>query len=160
MKLPPIRDLSCAAIEEKPRDVDWSEGYGETWECQEYAACEKCRAVLDATTGESRHNRIDPESDCDGYVAPSEGPMMNFFYPLPSGAHDPAALAYLPVCLVTLNDEPGLALTGGGMDLSWEICEAYMRLGYLPPVHFADLPHMAGKRLDARQFWIFAGASR
>ncbi len=30
------------------------------------------------------------------------------------------------------------------MDLSWEICEAFLRLGYLPPATFADLPRMAG----------------
>jgi len=35
------------------------------------------------------------------------------------------------------------------MDLSWQICEAYMRLGFYPPIHFR-LPRMAGKTLTAR----------
>jgi hypothetical protein len=39
----------------------------------------------------------------------------------------------------------GLALTGGGMDLSWQICDAFVAAGYLPPFHFCrGLPTMAG----------------
>jgi hypothetical protein len=39
------------------------------------------------------------------------------------------------------------------MDFSWQICEAFMRLGFLPPVHFANLPGLAGvgNRPDERK---------
>jgi len=77
-------------------------------------------------------------------------PQMNYAYPLPGGA-DPGSLQaeliehHLPLCVVELDGEPVMALTGGGMDLSWEICRAYMVAGFMPPYHWAKrLPAMAG----------------
>ncbi len=79
----------------------------------------------------------------------AEGPMMNYWYPLPAVEDDPvqsaADLADLPLCVVRVEDEWGIALTGGGEDLTWEIVEAYLRLGQLPPRHFADLPGQADR---------------
>jgi hypothetical protein len=46
------------------------------------------------------------------------------------------------------------------MDLSWEIAESYMCLGYLPPVHFSDLPLLAGSSLNTRRKWIVAAMRR
>ena len=83
---------------------------------------------------------------CDGYVI-SEGPMMNFFYPVDITDCELAAqqIEHLPLCVVEMRDgSTGLALTGGGMDMSDSICLAYMALGYLPPTHFAYLPRFAG----------------
>lgn len=77
-------------------------------------------------------------------------PMMNYAYPLPGWRDDPEAfqsdiITNTSCCIVMLDDEPVLALTGGGMDLSWDICKAYTILGLLPPLHFArNLPRMAG----------------
>lgn len=83
--------------------------------------------------------------------------MMNYAYELPnrgtyavkrSSGRIAAALAGLPLCVVegeALSGERSLALTGGGMDLSWEICEAYIRLGFAPPTEHADLPAMANR---------------
>jgi hypothetical protein len=84
------------------------------------------------------------------------GPMMNDAYEIPDrvfdNGRDPsyaaAQLAHLPLCIVeidTFDASYHLALTGGGMDFSWEICEAYIRLGYAPPTKHADLPAMAGR---------------
>ncbi len=78
-----------------------------------------------------------------------EGPMMNYRYEVDLnriGSMEDAAFALkdVPLCIVDMEGDHYLALTGGGMDLSWEICEAYMRLGYLPPTHFARLPRYAG----------------
>jgi hypothetical protein len=84
-------------------------------------------------------------------ISEAEGPMMNYWYPLEGISDETEAseaalgLSGLPLCVVEVDGSYGLALTGGGMDLSWEIAEAYVRLGMLPPVHFADLPSMAGK---------------
>ncbi len=138
--------LNCDAVEQKPRDYDFSQGYPEKWECFEAARCDKCnKAVL--VSGESHHNEIE-KTECDGYLY-GEGPMMNYYYPLPGFKMDPQEAAKLivdlPLCLVYFPDteEYALALTGGGMDLSWEICAAYMKVGYWPPTHFR-LPGMAG----------------
>ena len=90
-----------------------------------------------------------PPTEWDG----SEGPMMNWAYPIVLvGRMDQVdaarAIVDLPLCLV---DHPDhglvLALTGGGMDLSWDICRAYVALGQLPPMHFTP-PRFGGLRLD------------
>lgn len=79
----------------------------------------------------------------------AEGPMMNYFWPVHNRGNleeMAVSIADLPLCVVEFEDsgEIGLALTGGGMDLSWEIAEAYIRLGYRPPVSL-DLPGMSGR---------------
>lgn len=103
-----------------------------------------------------------------------DGPMMNYSYDLPiefplhADAHDAAgAIADLPLCIITegegggpFSDSPALALTGGGMDLSWQICQAYCRLGYLPPIVYCDLPDMgqcyAGRMGDTDRYVVAA----
>lgn len=78
----------------------------------------------------------------------SEGPMMSYWYAL-YRVPDPVSLARdlagLPLCVVNVEGTDGLALTGGGMDLTWEIAEAFMIAGYLPPADHLDLPRMAGR---------------
>lgn len=83
----------------------------------------------------------------------AEGPMMNYWYVLENNrfgdeidrAYSMATkLAGLPLCVVLLDDAIGLALTGGGMDLSWEIAEAHLRLGYSVP-SWIDLPLMVDR---------------
>lgn len=74
-------------------------------------------------------------------------PMMNYIYPLPDHFEVPEDIRDRLCCctVVEINDQHYLALTGGGMDLSWEIVETYIRLGLLPPVHFCELPAMTGR---------------
>lgn len=90
-------------------------------------------------------------------------PLMSYYYPLPDldSDTDPAVIEDLPLVIVEFLDDNayGLALTGGGMDLSWEICEAFTRLGYLPPFHFCRLPLMAGKKDNERNRAILAACS-
>lgn len=125
---------------------------GETWEAW------RCANVDCERFG----SEIEPE---DG------GPMMNYSYALPSksfgsnGGYDQSdaeKIAHLPLCIVTFEDtgNQALALTGGGMDLSWEICEAFMLLGHLPPLAYCDLPRMAGMDMDERRRWVLAGCLR
>lgn len=104
------------------------------------------------------HVIVDP-SECDGHVSQAEGPMMNYFYPVDIKSCEDAAklLADSCLCVVEMRDgTTGLALTGGGMDLSWEICAAFIKIGFLPPVHFADLPSMGGKTLTKENRLIVA----
>ena len=98
-------------------------------------------------------------AECDTVIDPTEGPMMNFLYPCPLRDLRVAArqVAHLPVCVVQFDHgETGFALTAGGMDLSWEICGAYVACGFLPPTSFSNLdpPYshaLVGWRLDVFQ---------
>lgn len=81
--------------------------------------------------------------------AESFQPMMSYYYPLPGlSSRMTAETAQEEImgtaCVIALvNDEPVLALAGGGMDLSPSICKAYVLLGYYPPLHFAEgLPRL------------------
>ncbi len=147
----PIRDLNHWAIDAQSRKMDWSEGWTETW---------------DVVYPNGWDVKGDDEHETDELI-----PMMNYFYPLPGflyrweGSEGEAALLIqknVPLTIVLLsnenkNDRYGFALTGGGMDLTWEICEAYMLLGYLPPLTFAArLPRMA-QRLTLNRRWVIAG---
>jgi len=157
-----IKSLRCDAVSASSSRVDWAEAWRQSYDEDGYheaQRCDCCKVAL-CVHGEASHKDLDTDSDCPGSLGTSEGPMMNFFYPCPIGDPEAAALAIvdLPLCVVQHGDEPGLALTGGGMDLTWAICEAYMVLGYLPPADFAGrLPAMCGRGTSARDRWIAAG---
>lgn len=92
------------------------------------------------------------------YQYGAEGPMMNYWYSLGDvrsgygaaqiGGWNHTAdeidtaykLRHVSLCLVEVDETFGLALTGGGMDLTWQIVEAYTLLGYLPPAKFCRPP--------------------
>lgn len=161
MKRGAVRNMSCDAIDAKPIDYDWTKGYGETWECVEASHCQECNAVVIGREGD-RHSDVDDESECPGHIG-GEGPMMSYYYPLAIEDTDAAArvIVDLPLCVVTVDGTTGLALTGGGMDLTWPICEAFMLLDHLPPLHFASkLPRMSGRGTSKRDRWIAAGCIR
>lgn len=83
-----------------------------------------------------------------------DAPVMSYRYPIHlerfdgSASEAAAKLDGLPLCLIEDIEEGEfyLALTGGGMDLSAEICRAYIALGQRPPVHFCRVPRMAGRK--------------
>lgn len=122
-------DLSCEVIGEKPRYFNFAEGYPERWEL--------------AVTPD--------EEDEDSYM-----PMMNYLYPLGENfeVSDDWKDKLVSMTIVQVDEEFYLALTGGGMDMSWEICESYINLGYYPPTHFCQLPHMAGWKETQRSRYI------
>lgn len=93
---------------------------------------------------------------------PDRQPASNVFWPCPIFHNpDPAERLTpeqmaaqlerqnLPVTVVQLEEDPEeeptyyFAPTGGGMDLSWEIAEAYVICDALPPVELSDLPSIA-----------------
>jgi len=86
-------------------------------------------------------------------------PMMNY-YPLPDGFDIPDNVQELLVCTTIVrfeaDDKLALVLTGGGMNLSWEICESYINLGLYPPVHFARLARMCGRGESENDLRIMA----
>lgn len=142
--------LYVDTVDAKPVDMDWQELAGEYGEGFSYTEATRCDDCGEIVTGSGY---VEHECPGDGGGISGEfreilleGPMMNYAYPLPDfpEALNVEALADLPLCLVNIAGSRFLALTGGGMDLSWEICEAFMRLGFSPPAHFArDLPAMA-----------------
>lgn len=161
-----IDRLNCSAIEVTPRPIDWQKAIGENmegWRAFEAFECPECkRTVVCSSLGECECRDVlaeveEPGEDGDPpFEVPNtcrgtmytEGPMMSYWYPVRIDDCEEAAklIAHLPLCVVEFEDgDTGLALTGGGMDLSWEIAEAFIVLGYWPPVHFCDLPKMGGR---------------
>ncbi len=156
------KSLRTDAIAARPVDFDWSKGIGERWELV-YPDPEKWTDKYrrewwgEHSTGEGADDDEAAELDAlrdliqenpSGYE-----PMMSYYYPLPGFDGDASAAqatldnAGVGACIVAEVDGAAvLALAGGGMDLSWDICRAYIALGYYPPVHYAGkLPKMAGE---------------
>lgn len=171
-QLPAVSELYFGQTGCKPISYDWQANpYIEKWEYYAASKCEKCGEIVVGRGGEN-HCDIDQDSECDGYIPSNDGPMMSYYYPLDvRDSFDPREaaklLVHLPLVIVEFQEgemsptgDYALALSGGGMDLSWEICEAFMRLGYLPPVHFSDLPQMAGRGASAKDRWIIAACRR
>lgn len=168
-----VSRLYVTAVDVQPIERDWSEGYdpdGNGWTFYESVRVEEGpHAGLETDgMGELRDDDggwIDMDDDTRQEIDDRrQGPMMNYAYPLPHYSGDPdrdaRSIVDLPLCLIEAEGTTYLALTGGGMDLSWEICEAYMRLGYLPPAHFADLPGMAGKPANDDDRTVMAACRR
>lgn len=143
-------DLYCPDVEE-PRHVDWydqGDGYTpQNWTFWEATRDQDGKLYVwsnedGAWTAHAARNRpgflndgdaVEPELDTP------EGPMMSFYWPLTSrflsGENvrvQAAKLAGLNTCLVEVDDVYGIALTGGGMDLSWELALSAVRLGFYP----------------------------
>lgn len=116
--------------------------------------CEDC---LDSTGEDGIGVCMCQDAPCDGYVPEVSGPAINYVYPcklrdLPDAAKK---IAHLPLCVIEFpGGATGFALTGGGMDFTWEICAAYVACGFLPPAQF-DLPKMSGLSMDGwhRDVW-------
>jgi hypothetical protein len=157
--------------------ADWTEGYGETWSFHAAPECPECGSYAEwreSSSEEWEAWRCPNLAECNTAASGDEienyddGPMMSYHYPLPAfdadrfDAREAAQkIRDLPLCVIEWdNGSYSLALTGGGMDLSWEIAEAFMRLGYLPPLAYCDLPEFAGMELNERRRWIIAGCLR
>jgi len=161
-----LEDLSYAATSLQPQDASW-EGYPETFE---YFQSVRSDSYPDVEEGVLVYPG---DQDLASHLFEEcQGPMMNSVTELPptwgsrpyqkfDSIEEAAAHLYdLPLCIVEFFGEKlfeyGLALTGGGMDFSWEVCEAYIRLGHLPPTHFARLPDMANRGNSERDRKIIA----
>jgi len=151
---PNVKKWSFAQVEKQLSEFGWTEDLArleralERYEADPYAF--DTDVNLKAVLNECRERIFDAIIDGDDLT-----PMMDYLYPIelqdPEEAQSILYHAVIPVVVVHAyvpqEDEWKyyLALSGGGMDLRWEICEAYIRLGYLPPVYFCDLPAMWGR---------------
>jgi len=138
---PVLRDGAEVHATEADKD-DWDLADGEEWD--------DCDAA-----------------DQDASDLDAGGPWMNYWYPawlrFGETAEDLArATVDSVLVVVTRNDgdEVGFALGGGGMDLSWEICEGYMSAGLLPPFTFCDLPAMGGLSATPKTLAVIAACKR
>ena len=125
--------LNCEVLDAQPRAFDFSEGYGDKWD-----------VPLDLT---------DEERDNEEYM-----PLMNYLYPLAEDFAIPGDFRTKleNTTIVSVDGTYYLALTGGGMDMTLEIAETYINLGYYPPAHFCRLPGMSGRGTSARDRQIVA----
>jgi hypothetical protein len=174
-----LETLSVGALDARSRLVEsWSDefedrlSYVEAFECEHeddngtttYHLLNAGGFTYAVRHGESLYSRetggddqlpdglLEQLLEVEPYEHGSEGPVMNFLWPVEHARVTPADAAYnlrdLPLCVVVdgydENEIVGLALTGGGMDLSWEIAQAYISIGFLPPLALLDLPNMAG----------------
>lgn len=172
--------LDCSSVNTVPQDADWEALAGEDfdgWRATVACECSGCnRIVVAPSMGEMHCNEADHEitvtnedgeeeevtNECQETIY-NEGPQIGCFYPIRIDDSEEAArlIAHLPLCVIDFEDgRTALALTGGGMDLSWEICEAFMLLGSLPPLHFCELPLMGNRGTSARDQEIVAACAQ
>ena len=152
-----IGKLSLAAVDVKSVNFDFGEGFGLTWD-EVYLGllqCNFCETTYIEDAFDEGEKCPDEHcaSECSSTLErPEIAPMMNYYYELPYYEGDPeedqltlyqSSANVVLVRMLNINDNGdsyALALSGGGMDLSWDICHAYILLGYAPPLHFCDLP--------------------
>lgn len=142
-----IDKLWGGTADEKPESYDYyHKSYGEDWD------------IPFSQTEEEMENE-------------EFAPMMNYFYPIPGFddkklGDDEIKGALSDAGSVTLiekldSGDKGLALTGGGMDLSWDICAGYINLGFLPPAHLCrNLPRFGGATLTEGNKRVIEGCRR
>jgi len=154
-------NLSDEAVTTKPVGIDWTRALGEDlegWRAYVVVECDGCEKPV--VVGGIFECEECPE--CGAAVWPSV-PMMNYYYPVDIDDVEEAArqIEDWPLCVVEFSDgSTALALTGGGMDLSWEICGAYISLGYLPPAAVCTLPRMGGWKRDSWRLPILEAAAK
>lgn len=147
-----------------PRTIDWARPGTGVWAYAEAVECDQCGAPI--------VNLDDHAGDCSDFGETgsldlgADGPTSSTFYPceIEDDVVAARALADLSLCVVTLNvdDDPetGIALTGGGMDMTWELVEGYMRLGHYPPVLLCNLPRFSGMTATRTNMHIVAGCRK
>ena len=162
--------LNCNEVESSPNDINWQTARGSDLDGYRVHVCVECsdcslmavlsdegevecpEAIPEVTAVDDDGDEIEVRNECGGTFY-GEVPMMDYWYPIKISDCEEAArlIEHLPLCVVEFDDgQTGLALTGGGMNYSWEICEAYVLLGHLPPLHFCDLPRMSGRGTSER----------
>lgn len=161
--------LFTDCINQPAVEFDWSQGYGETWNTISPVPAwsrRECVDYIDSYLGyefdsddiDELRRYCDECRDADG-----DCPILGYYYPLPH--FDPSfnlgisiheaqhAIRYTNCVIVELSggwDGYALALQGGGMDLSWDICEAHILLGYYPPLEYCELPRYANVNYNKR----------
>ncbi len=167
-----IEELSLAAVDVNSVPFDFADGFGDTWEEVSVGLlrCGECSTHFVDDPLEEGDPCAFTGCDTGTLERPECAPMMNYYYALPYYEGDPEAdqltlyQSSANVVLIRMmgidHDEDAyyLALSGGGMDLSWDICHAYILLGYAPPLQFCNLPDFAGQDNKREPFWTILKA--
>ena len=154
-----IGELSLAAVDVNSAYFNFGEEFGVTWDEVSLGLlqCNFCETTYIEDAFDEGEKC--PDEHCTSEYSstlerPEIAPMMNYYYELPYYEGDPEEdqltlyQSSANVVLVRMpnikdnGDSYALALSGGGMDLSWDICHAYILLGYAPPLHFCNLPDL------------------
>lgn len=184
-----VEELSAATTGVKSRYYNFGEAFTEKWEvilpklwkcdnekCGFYDQPVHARPVYgrwdEATCPRCRQDAVSyyPDFDDSDYPEVMYNAAWPTFAPYPKRAFDEedAALlnrANVSMCLVNLLDEEDddsgqiLALTGCGMDFSWDIAASYCVLGMLPPATLS-LPEFAGMTLTKDVKFILAALEK
>lgn len=135
---------------DEPADFDWSDAWDDSEQDTRYEFWETVpdddQLIYSSGSGSAlRFTKAGTlaaaQEHENGYEGEApEGPLMNGYWPLTSGNlpndWEPEQVAmrirHLSVCLVLVDDQYGLALTGGGMDLRWNLAAAAIGAGFLP----------------------------
>ncbi len=151
-------------FDNNPREESYEDGQpGTPWTFWESFKCDGCEKPSDG-------NNMCQNEECERYGDEAksyadEGPTSSIYWeirlPHTMDEDDVArAIHDLPVCLVKVGEEYGLILTGGGMNLIWEIVEAFTRIGALPPTDKIDLASMADRGESERDRYLIAACLR
>lgn len=167
-----IQKLAVDGLWEKSINMDWQDlfsnsvEYGEAGQVEIilphpdenvlddywYDWADHCESLEDGLA-EFEEQTIGVETGYDQWTD-SLHPVMNYAYPVDlrygAGPREVATkIQELAGCvtLIEIDGKHYLALTGGGMDLSPQICMAYIACGVMPPLQFLrDLPRFAGSK--------------
>lgn len=97
---------------------------------------------------------LDPTRDQQQQIDDNEQtPVASYWWPMGSLGHMrdewEAAwrLRHLPVVLVEVDGIYGVALTGGGMDMSWYLAAAFVECGFLPPLELSPRDYSMAENL-------------
>lgn len=106
--------------------------------------CGICKGSGEADDGETcsicdRNGMVEDETDWS--------PQVNLLYPLPDDFEVPNNWRekLVNMTIVQVHGEPCLAQRKSDMNMSWDICETYINLGYYPPAEIAEPPTMASR---------------
>lgn len=134
-----VRDLWGDFVFSEAREYDFSEGYGDRWEIA--------------------FERTEEEEDNEEFM-----PMMDYIYECKQTLSEEQmrkiaekyAITFVRIYEGEDDYTVYMALTGAGMDFSWDIAGAYVMQGYLPPLQFCRLPRFAGDKLTTEKAKILA----
>ena len=126
-----MRVDECREILED-RGAELPESENRDTPAETFADVESCREWQDCLT----------QSDKD--YADDFCPMANTYYDIPNSQETAGLmqnrLRNSSMVIVIVDKAPKLATRGIGSNMKWEICEAFMALGFLPPLICCDLP--------------------
>jgi hypothetical protein len=150
-----LENLTGNFIDAGSVGYDWSEGYADSWDiirpdASQFDETEIIEAaeLYDIEIADFEHNELIEEIQNEIWLDSQYEPMMNYYTDLGDVSGQDIAQKFNNSCFTVIEFDTGnvgLALTGGGMDMSWSMARAFISAGYLPPEYICQLPKMGGE---------------